>query len=295
MSARRAVQKGRGVGAPAAVWVSVCACDLVACDNVNHREGPFAFIPLLGLARLACPVLVAHVSLCVCVCALARFLVFFCFFGGGAALPLQTLLKLLDADFGYLATWLFSVNSSTRGAAFRWELIVEILSWASWFPGFPGCHVLASSLCVPHRARPVLFSCLSESRVLLCGSEKNSIQPVQKWAIRAVSCQDLCQCVSEHCTSASERGREWVSRRTSFRPALFVVLRVLAYVSWPCLQFLFCRKGQQRLNIVRMCTRKQILKSDKCLLAKIIKICMNKKTESLKSIYLFFPWNHIKD
>jgi len=93
----------------------VCACDLVACDNVNHREGPFAFIPLLGLARLACPVLVAHVSLCVC----ARFSVFLSFFGGGAAQPLQTLLKLLDADFGYLATWLFSVNSSTRGAAFR--------------------------------------------------------------------------------------------------------------------------------------------------------------------------------
>lgn len=46
----------------------VCACDLVACDNVNHREEPFAFIPLLGLARLTYPVLVAHVCVCVCVC-----------------------------------------------------------------------------------------------------------------------------------------------------------------------------------------------------------------------------------
>lgn len=214
MSARRAVQKGRGVGAPAAVCV--CACDLVACDNVNHREEPFAFIPLLGLARLTYPVLVAHV----CVCVRVWWVAFFFFFS--VVVQRCHFKSYWNCWTPTLATGLFSVNSSTRGAAFRSELIVNVLERISF---------LTSRLSRLPRARPPsrfshthpdLCSCLSESRFLLCGSIKIRYKPSKSGPFGRCPAR-TCTSVSEHCILVEER--ESVSRRQS--------LSLLCYVIWP--------------------------------------------------------------
>jgi len=170
-------------------------------------------------------------------------------------------------------------------------------SWAGLpdFPVFPAA-TCSPPLCVFLTVLVLFCFPASPSREFCCAE-------VKKIRYNPSKSGPFGRCPARTCASV------WVS--TALRPVregesgwvegpLFGPLSLLCYVFWPTCpdlvyNFLFCRKGQQRLDSVRMCTRKQILKSDKCLLAKIFKICMNKKTESLKSIYLFFPWNHIKD